>query len=350
LAGSEAPPFWFRRKGWAAYGLAPASWLYGAVARWRMDNARPREVMAPVLCVGNLTVGGSGKTPAAIAIARAVGKMGHTPGFLTRGYGGSHIGPHLVDLAHDTASAVGDEPLLLARVAPTVVARSRAAGAEKLLEQGIDFIIMDDGFQSRKLYFDYALIALDARRGLGNGAVIPAGPLRAPVIDQMRHADALLRIGDGAGGVAVVRAAARAAKPILRADLVPHELQDLENTRLLAFSGIGDPGKFFDTLTAAGYDVASRRSFGDHHVFTHADAEELVGRARAENLVLVTTEKDAVRLSRLDGPIAELKKMTRVLAVDLVFENEVALDALVNEVGERYHKRRISGPAVSRDP
>mgnify|MGYP000229864914 CR=1 FL=1 len=201
MAGSEAPPFWFREKGWAAYSLAPLGWVYGAAARWRMDNAKPFEVMAPVMCIGNLTVGGSGKTPTAIAIAKAVREEGYTPGFLTRGYGGSHPGPHLVDLEHDTASAVGDEPLLLARVAPTIVSRNRAAGARKLLEHGVDFIVMDDGFQSRKVYFDYALIALDARRGLGNGSIIPAGPLRAPVIDQMRHADALLRIGDGAGGV-----------------------------------------------------------------------------------------------------------------------------------------------------
>ncbi|MAZ19217.1 MAG: tetraacyldisaccharide 4'-kinase [Ahrensia sp.] len=350
MAGSEAPPFWFREKGWAAYSLAPLGWVYGAAARWRMDNAKPFEVMAPVMCIGNLTVGGSGKTPTAIAIAKAVREEGYTPGFLTRGYGGSHPGPHLVDLEHDTASAVGDEPLLLARVAPTIVSRNRAAGARKLLEHGVDFIVMDDGFQSRKVYFDYALIALDARRGLGNGSIIPAGPLRAPVIDQMRHADALLRIGDGAGGVAVVRAAARAAKPVLRADLVPHKLDGLENAKLLAFSGIGDPTKFFDTLEGAGYTIASRRSFGDHHAFTDADAEELLDRARAEDLVPVTTEKDAVRLSRLNGPIAELKKMTRVLPVDLVFENQVALKDLIADVARRYHKRRISRPAVSSDP
>ena len=253
MAGSEAPPFWFRKKGWAAYSLAPLSWIYGAAARWRMDNAKPFEVMAPVMCIGNLTVGGSGKTPTAIAIARAAREEGYTPGFLTRGYGGSHPGPHLVDPEHDTASAVGDEPLLLARIAPTIVARNRAAGAKKLLEHGVDFIVMDDGFQSRKVYFDYALIALDARRGPRQLArSFPPVRCGAPVIDQMRHADALLRIGDGAGGVAVVRAAARAAKPVLRADLVPHKLDGLEGAQLLAFSGIGDPSKFFETLETAG--------------------------------------------------------------------------------------------------
>jgi tetraacyldisaccharide 4'-kinase len=341
LAGSEAPPFWFREKGWAAYCLAPVSWVYGAVARWRMDNARPRQVMAPVLCIGNLTVGGSGKTPTAIAVAKAVREAGYTPGFLTRGYGGSHVGPHLVDPDADTALSVGDEALLLARVAPTVVARRRAEGAQVLIDDGADFVIMDDGFQSRTVHFDYALIVIDARRGIGNGSVIPAGPLRAPIIDQMRHADGVLRIGDGERGTRVVRAAARAGKPILRADIRPREVEGLREKPLLAFSGIGEPAKFFDTLVAAGCDVASRRAFGDHHVFTDGDATELLDRARTENLTLVTTEKDAVRLSRFGGPIAELREATRVLPVDLVFDNRLTLDTLIKDVAARYHRRRI---------
>lgn len=327
--------------------LAPAGWVYGAVARWRMDNARPYEVMAPVLCVGNLTVGGSGKTPAVITLARTLRAAGYVPGFLSRGYGGSHVGPHSVDPDTDTASLVGDEPLLLARVAPTVIARNRAAGAKRLVERGVNFIVMDDGFQSRKVLFDYALIALDSRRGLGNGSVIPAGPLRAPVVDQMRHADGLLRIGEGAGGTAVVRAAARAGKPVLRASLVPEKPEGLDGQPLLAFSGIGDPDKFFDTLTSAGYNVASRRAFADHHVFTDAEAAELLERARDENLIPITTEKDAVRLSRLTGPVAELRAMTRVLPVTLVFENEIALKSLIEDVAKRYHRRRIAKTGVS---
>ncbi|MCI5078540.1 tetraacyldisaccharide 4'-kinase [Oricola sp.] len=343
MAGSEAPPFWYQQRSFGRYALAPVSWLYGAVARWRMDRARPPAVMAPVLCIGNLTVGGSGKTPTAIAMAKAVRAAGYSPGFLTRGYGGSHAGPHMVDLEADTAMAVGDEPLLLARVAPTVVAHNRAAGAQYLVDRGIDFMIMDDGFQSRRVHFDYALIALDARRGIGNGAVIPAGPLRAPLIDQMRHADALLRIGDGPGGIAVVRAASRAAKPILRADFVPEPLEGLEGRSVLAYSGIADPSKFYETLTAAGYTIGAKRSFGDHHVFTEGEAAELLAMARAENLVPVTTEKDIVRLTRLEGPVAELRAISKALPVDLVFENQVVLASLIEDVAKRYHKRRITG-------
>ncbi|WP_193177073.1 tetraacyldisaccharide 4'-kinase [Oricola nitratireducens] len=342
MAGSEAPPFWYEKIGWQARCLKPASWAYGTIARMRMDSARPPQVLAPVLCIGNLTVGGSGKTPTAIAVGKAAEAAGYRPGFLTRGYGGSHIGPHMVDLEHDTALSVGDEPLLLARIAPTVVARKRSTGAQRLIDEGVDFVIMDDGFQSRSVHYDYALVTLDARRGIGNGAVIPAGPLRAPMIDQMRHADAVLRIGDGEAGATVIRAAARAAKPLMRADIVPGALRGLKTKPLLAYSGIGDPSRFFDTLTSAGYKIAARRAFGDHHFFTEEDARDLVEKARSDGLSLVTTEKDAVRLSHTEGPLGELRELTRALGVELVFENKASLDALIAEVAERYQQRRIS--------
>lgn len=345
MAGSEAPPFWYQPRGWQALCLAPAGWAYGAAARMRMDRAHPPQVAAPVLCIGNLTVGGSGKTPAAIAIGKAAAEAGHKPGFLTRGYGGSVAGPHRVDLDHDTALTVGDEPLLLARAAPTVVAGNRAAGAQMLVESGVDFVVMDDGFQSRSVHYDYALIALDARRGIGNGAVIPAGPLRAPMVDQMRHADALLRIGDGEAGASVVRAAARAAKPMMRADIVPHALPGLEEKPLLAFSGIGDPGKFFDTLRGMGHWLTMTRAYGDHHFFTETDADDLLLHADLENLELVTTEKDAVRLTHTEGPLGELRRRTHALRIEMVFESPVALRALIGEVAERYHQRRIRGAA-----
>ena len=343
MAGSEAPPFWYQPRSWQAFCLAPASWAYGAVARFRMETARPPQVTAPVLCIGNLTVGGSGKTPTAIAIGKAVAEAGYRPGFLTRGYGGSVLGPHRVDPEHDTALTVGDEPLLLARTAPTMVAGNRAAGARQLADDGIDFIIMDDGFQSRSVYYDYALIALDARRGIGNGAVIPAGPLRAPMVDQMRHADALLRIGDGDAGASVIRAAARAAKPMMRADIVASPLRGLKTKPLLAYSGIGDPDKFFDTLRGLGHWLTMTRAYGDHHFFTEADAEDLLLHADLENLELVTTEKDAVRLTHTEGPLGELRRRTRTLPVEMVFESPVALETLIGEVAERYHQRRIRG-------
>ena len=176
---SEAPPFWWAPPDWRARALRPVSALYGLIAGQRMRRARRERIAAPVLCVGNLTVGGTGKTPLAIAMAQAAAGKGLKPGFLSRGYGGSISAPHLVDPDHDSARVVGDEPILLAAHAPVAVTPNRAAGARLLIEKGCNFLIMDDGFQSARIHIDYALLVVDAWRGLGNGHVIPGGPLRA---------------------------------------------------------------------------------------------------------------------------------------------------------------------------
>ncbi|WP_421853698.1 tetraacyldisaccharide 4'-kinase [Oricola sp.] len=343
MAGHEAPPFWYEAPGWQTYVLAPASLIYGAVAGFRMDHHRPPTVDAPVLCIGNLTVGGSGKTPTAIAFAETARQAGYKPGFLTRGYGGSLATTHSVDPEHDSARTVGDEPLLLARAAPTMVARNRAQGATELVAAGIDFIIMDDGFQSRGVHYDYALIAVDSRRGIGNGAVIPAGPLRAPMVLQMRHADAVLRVGNGDAADPVVRAAARAAKPVYLAELVSREPETVLGRPLLAYAGIGDPEKFFDGLRALGREIPETRGFADHHEFTEDDASALLEAATAAGLQLVTTEKDFVRLDRSEGPLAELQRSTRPVGVDLRFESPTDMAVIIERVVARFEERRIFG-------
>lgn len=341
LAGSEAPPFWFEPAGWKARALWPLSWLYGRIARRRLDSAVPMKVNAPVICIGNLTVGGTGKTPTALALADIAIKHKFRPGFVSRGYGGTHIKPHLVDLEKDVFSAVGDEPLLLARKAPTMIGRNRGLAAQKLLDAGCDFIIMDDGFQSRTLHYDYALVTLDARRGIGNGKVIPAGPVRAPLRDQMRLTDTVLRIGEGDAGDAVIRAASRAAKPIMQAWLKPANLRAISGKQVLAYSGIGDPNKFYETLSTFGCWLGSTRSFPDHHVFTQAEAQELLDKAKSENLCLVTTEKDAVRLQHYQGALDQLREQSHVLPVSLVFETKVDGETIINSAVERYELRRI---------
>ncbi len=192
---SEAPPFWWTKADWRAWTLSPFSFLYGRIAGYRMTHARRASVPVPVICVGNFTVGGAGKTPTALAIARAAKAKGLKPGFLSRGYGGSLDVTMVVDPAHHRAVAVGDEPLLLAREALTVVSRSRVEGAQRLVKEGADLIIMDDGFQSARLAIDYALLVIDAMRGLGNGHTVPGGPVRAPIRQQMRYVSALLKVG-----------------------------------------------------------------------------------------------------------------------------------------------------------
>ena len=176
---------------------------------------------------------------------------------------------------------------------------------------------------------------------MGNGRVIPAGPLRAPLRDQVRLADAVLSVGQGDADIDVVRAAARAGKPVMRAALKPSGASDMLGKRVLAFCGIGDPDKFFSTAANAGCDLVARRAFGDHHMYTETDAQALMAAADADGLELVTTEKDAVRLSHSTGPLAQLRERTRVLAVEMVFETAGDPDALVAATLQRYDARRI---------
>lgn len=336
---SEAPPFWWEPSDWRPWMLWPLSALYGLGAGWRMDNASPAAVGAPLLCVGNFTVGGAGKTPTAIRLARAAAKLGRTPGFVSRGHGGVLDKARLVDAGHDLATAVGDEPLLLAAVAPTAVGADRVAGAGELLAAGCDFLIMDDGFQSRRLRWDYALVVIDAGHGLGNGHVIPGGPLRAPMRNQMRHADALLVIGEGDAASSTIRRAARAARPIYHAVTGALEPQKFRGRRVLAYAGIGHPRKFYATLAAAGAEIAATQDFADHYVLAEDECRDLLARARSLDAVPTTTAKDMVRLAH-GGPAARaLAEASEVLEIELAFEPDEMAEAIVRETITRFRDR-----------
>jgi tetraacyldisaccharide 4'-kinase len=260
----------------------------------------------PVICVGNFVVGGAGKTPTALALARIAKGRGLRPGFLTRGYGGSETGPALVELTPDAAARYGDEAPLLAAVAPTVVAADRVAGARRLLDERIDLIIMDDGFQNPGLAKSFVFAAADAGVGIGNGEVMPAGPLRAPLGPQLRRAGALVVIGDGDAADPLIRAAARAGRQTLRATLKPLRIREWRKDPILAFAGIGRPEKFFATLAGIKAPVARTMAFPDHHRYADADIEKLLDLATAEKLRLVTTEKDLLRLRGQPGAAARL--------------------------------------------
>ncbi len=317
---SEAPPFWWEAADWRAWSLSPLSALYGLVAGYRMASAKRAKVDVPVLCVGNFTVGGEGKTPVSIALAKQAKKLGRKPGFLTRGHGGSMATAHLVDAKKDLSRHVGDEPLLLARHAPTLVAPDRLTGARELIGLGCDFIIMDDGFQSARLHMDYAVMVVDARRGLGNGHVIPGGPLRARLIDQLRYADALLTMGEGSAADHVVRKASRAGRPVFHARLKPRGVRAIKGGRFLAFAGIGNPKKFFDSVAQAGGAVVEGKSFPDHHPYDDDDARDLIAAAEKGELQLITTEKDLVRLRGGSEALSALAEHCRVLQVEAQFD------------------------------
>ncbi len=323
------PAFWWQPPGTAAALLAPIAKVYGAVAGSRLKQTG-RSVGIPVICIGNLTVGGSGKTPTALAVARILIAAGKQPYFLTRGYGGELAGPVLVDTAVHRAYDVGDEPLLLARVAPTVVAADRAAGAELIRAAGADVIVMDDGFQNPSLAKDLSILAVDGRRAIGNGKVFPAGPLRAPLETQLDCAQAVLIIGEMSDETGLLAAAKSRGLPLLHGRLQPDPkaLDAIAQHPVFAFAGIGDPEKFFATLREARIEVRLRDAFPDHHRYRGSEILALMVRAEREGLVLVTTEKDLMRLSG-EPDAAGLLDVLRVLPVTLQVTEADAFARLV---------------------
>jgi tetraacyldisaccharide 4'-kinase len=325
------PAFW-RRHGGLAQLLAPASWIYGAVADLRLRrDGMPAGV--PVLCVGNLTQGGAGKTPTALTLAKLLLARSHKPFFLTRGYGGRETGPLAVETGH-SARDVGDEALILARLAPTIVAHDRVAGAALAVGSGASVIVMDDGFQNPALTKDFSLLVVDGERGVGNGRVFPAGPLRASLDAQLKRANAMLVVGAISSATRQLIGRARAAGlPVLGGQLVPDAtaLAALRGKKVLAYAGIGQPQKFFATLGANGIVVNQTREFSDHHHFTAGEAHDLIADATAERLTLVTTEKDIARM-RGDEALAALAKASTVLPVTMAFDDAAALRRDVVEV------------------
>jgi tetraacyldisaccharide 4'-kinase len=238
-----------------------------------------------------------------LALAKLLRDLGETPVVLSRGYGGRLRGPVKVDAARHVADDVGDEPLMMARTVPVVVARDRVEGVALARSQGATVILMDDGFQNPAIAKDASLIVIDGSRGLGNGRVLPAGPLRAPLPPQLDRTDALIVVGDGNAAASVAAAVAAQDKPVLSAYLKPRDesIASLRGKRVLAFAGIGDPARFFRTLRAAGIEVAAERAFGDHHPFLQEEIEALVAEAKRDGLTLVTTEKDLVRLQHREA-------------------------------------------------
>lgn len=323
------PAFWYRRASWLSHILQPVAMIYGGVAAWRM--ARPGiDAGIPVICVGNYHVGGAGKTPTTIALVHLLRALGETPVVLSRGYGGRLKGPVGVDPQRHSALDVGDEPLMMAGIAPVVIARDRVGGAALARALGASVLVMDDGFQNSALVKDLALIVVDAGRGLGNGAVFPAGPMRAPLAGQLASTDALIVIGDGDAADRLSIAVAGQGKPVLHAQLRPDAAAcaSLRGKRVLAFAGIGDPRRFFRLLRASGVDVASERVFDDHHPYTTDELDALTADADRDGLRLVTTQKDIARLGTRATGMASFD-------VTLAFDDPSALRDLVVDGLER---------------
>jgi tetraacyldisaccharide 4'-kinase len=324
----NTPAFWAHR-GPIARALSPIGVITAILTARRV--ARPGfDPGIPVFCAGNATAGGSGKTILALdLLARLPGR----PFALTRGYRGSLPGPVRADPTSHTATEIGDEALLLAAAAPTIVARDRAAGAKLALAQGATAIVMDDGLQNPALQKSCSLLVIDGGFGFGNGLLLPAGPLREPVAAAAARCRAAILIGDDTTNAA---AALPPDLPILRARLVPRCTTALSGQRVIAFAGIGRPEKFFTSVTELGALLAERLPFPDHHNYTHADAKALLAAAARKNAILVTTAKDATKLPH------DLRAAAAIITVSLGWENLTNLETLLAPASPSF--LRVSGP------
>lgn len=323
----RAPEFWSRRDPGLARLLRPLASAWTLAGRLRRRLVQPVRVSVPVICIGNLVAGGAGKTPAVIALAEACAERSLAPHVLTRGYGGRLEGPTRVDPARHRPDDVGDEALLLARVAPSWVAGDRIKGAKAAIAAGARIILMDDGFQNPSLGKDRSYLVIDGGFGFGNGRVMPAGPLREPVEDGLARADGIILIGADTTDVV---ATLPPSIPIHRARFTPVAgAEAIAGRAFLAFAGIGRPEKFFATLKSLGANLRAARAFPDHHPYTPDEIMRLAEEAQAADAELITTEKDAVRLA------PEVRAMVRVLAVALTWDDPANPDALIAPALER---------------
>jgi len=320
----RTPKFWRGGPSFIAALLAPLGIGYRAGNALRRRFVKPWRAPVPVICVGGIVAGGSGKTPAAIALVEFLKRAEIRPHVISRGYGGSlakERAARRVDPTRHTASEAGDEALLLAAHAPTWVCRDRQEAARAAHEAGADALILDDGFQDPSLVKDLSLLVVDGTYAFGNRRIIPAGPLRETVASGLGRADAVVLVGENISGVT---ASIPAAIPVLRAVIVPGEgSEQLAGRNVVAFAGIGQPEKFFRTLEELGCRIRARHEFADHHRYEQREIEKLVAQAAQKEAVLVTTAKDAVRLPE------ELRARVRVLPVTLAFRDEDALARLL---------------------
>ena len=319
----RAPAFWSRRTPLSTL-LVPLGALYAGAGRLRRLMATPRDAGVPVVCIGNLVAGGAGKTPVAIAVARHLIARDIAVHFLSRGYGGMLPGPVRVAPGRHDAAEVGDEPLLLAEVAPCWIARDRVAGAVAAVADGAQLIVMDDGHQNARLRKAVSMVVVDGETGFGNGRVMPAGPLRETVAAGLARADAVILIGEDRAGVAGLLPPGLA---VLHGTLEPaSDSRALAGKTVFGFAGIGRPGKFRATLERLGCAVALWRDFPDHHPYRRAEIEAILREAGAAGAIAVTTEKDAVRLPQ------DLRASIRTVRVQVAWRDPARLEDVLPAV------------------
>ncbi len=308
----KTPAFWFQPPGTLSKLLRPLACLYQPIGSLR--SYRPVHLDVPLIVVGNVVAGGAGKTPVTLALAKYLQDKGLAVHLLAKGYGGKLAGPLRVDLEKHTALDVGDEPLLLARAAPTWIGRDRGAAA-LAAQQGADILISDDGLQSPRLAPTLGLLVMDGVLGIGNGQLIPAGPLREPVAKALKRVHAVVQVGGQARDFGTT--------PVLMADFIAQNTDWLRGTKVLAFAGIGQPEKFFATLTTAGAQLCAALPYADHRPYSEAEIRSLIRQADELGATPVTTSKDAVRIPW------NLREQVRVVEGEVLWRDPAQLDGLL---------------------
>lgn len=307
----KTPTFW-NKPGIISTLLLPIGWIYALLTRIRIMLVRPKKVNIPVICIGNLTAGGTGKTPVSISLAEMLQAQKLNPYFISRGYGGSLKGV-LVDNSKHQPKDVGDEPLLLSKQAPVVVNSDRIAGAQLAQENGADILIMDDGFQNPYLYKDISFIVVDGALGFGNRRPIPSGPLRESLTGGLKRADAIIIIGEDKQ-----KRGKFIDKPIFRGTMEP-SIKTLKGEKIIAFAGIGRPSKFYYSLIALEAILIKTIDFPDHHTYTVDELEQIIQEAKTLKASIYTTSKDFVKIP------TSLQKHFQVLEITIKWENPKSL-------------------------
>ena len=313
----KTPKYW-QSNSFTSKILSPLGFLYGLMTQLRLKLKSPHKVSIPVVCIGNITAGGTGKTPVSISIAKLLATEMYHPFFVSRGYGGK-LQDVIVNNKKHTAKDVGDEPLLLSKQAPVVVNANRYAAAQKAVEQGADIIIMDDGFQNPSLHKDLSFLVFDGNYGIGNGKIIPSGPLRETLDDGTIRADAIIILGKDKHDLAK-----RCGLPAFFGHTEAVQTT-INNQDVVAFAGIGHPQKFYHTLKQQGFNVVKTIDFPDHHFYTREELENIINEAKKLNAQIYTTSKDFVKIPPL------YSQDINVLEVAVVWDNPEELISFIKQ-------------------
>ncbi len=312
----KTPSFW-QQKNIISTLLSPLGYVYGWATQFRIKHGHSGHISRPVICIGNITAGGTGKTPVAISIAKLLQQQGKHPYFVSRGYGGRLKGV-IVDKQKHSAAEVGDEPLLLSRQAPVVVNPDRFKAALTAVKNGAELILMDDGFQNPGLHKDISFLVFDGGFGIGNGRIIPSGPLRETLENGLKRADAVIIIGKDKYNLSE-----KVNKlPVFKGKVVPVPPQTASK-KAIAFAGIGRPEKFYTSLQECGFELVKTINFPDHHQYTENELKKLINQAQKENAELFTTSKDFVKI-----PVA-LQSNFQVLEIAVEWERPEFLSKFI---------------------